>query len=167
MLLYQSVRLCRLDYPFNFPDYVGIMFSAMTDFLLSLLRDGSLTLYLLTKSLGTKQTLPSSSSEEYLLQPTTSATSSLPSLEQYQAHFHDAHVTLLYSFHEHWLHLRSSPLPSDRPTVMQFERVFAVWRTELTRWVKRGQLMGWFDSRGLIRLERGRTDQGIDSRKER
>ena len=32
---------------------------------------------------------------------------------------------------------------------MDFERVCRVWKTEMRKWLQRGKIGGWFDSRGL------------------
>ena len=95
----------------------------MTDYLINLLNSSQLTLYL-------------------LFSPSTE-------IEAFNA----LHTSLLHAFHEHWLHLCSAKEPEDRPTVMAFERVFAKWRKETTRWLVRGVVGGWWDSRGFLRVQ--------------
>ena len=33
---------------------------------------------------------------------------------------------------------------------MQFEAISKIWKAEIARWIERGLVGGWFDSRGLI-----------------
>ena len=74
--------------------------------------------------------------------------------EAVEAAFHRLVSLLLLHFHQHWVHLQTSDHHEEarrtRPVVMDFERVVRSWRIEVARWVERGQVQGWVDSRGLV-----------------
>lgn len=62
--------------------------------------------------------------------------------------------TLFEQFHEFWRYLQTSDDPLElrevRPTVMDFERICKVWKAEIQRWLERGKIGGWLDSRGFL-----------------
>lgn len=101
----------------------------ITDLSLRLLKLNSLTYFLLTHS--------SSSSQDDI-----------------QNAFHDLVSLLLLHFHQHWIYLQTSDNVQEagraRPVVMDFERVVKKWKIEVVRWVERGTVQGWCDSRGLV-----------------
>lgn len=140
----------------------------MTDFLINRLKDGTLTLYLLLQSQISDANNaddaddPLLSSSNVMMDLSTDALSST---------FARLHRILLYAFHEHWSYLRLSDkvAEQDRPTVMKFEQVFKRWHQELTRWLVRGRLTGWFDARGFIQMDTSpfRIAETKDSRKKR
>lgn len=130
----------------------------MTDFLLTSVQDGTLTLLLLKFTATSSDPKDLSSGSET---PST-ITETIPLLEHVdvcsEEAFHpvlDAlHRRLLVAFHEHWRYLSRDELHvTQRPTVMDFERIFANWRTELVRWLRRGRIAGWWDDRGLLELD--------------
>lgn len=104
---------------------------------------------------------------DYLLTLLTSSrlTLYLLSCSSFTSAFNALHTSLLHAFHEHWLYLCSARNPDERPTVMAFERVFAKWRKETTRWLVRGVVGGWWDSRGFLRVDLSGTES--EGRKER
>ena len=61
---------------------------------------------------------------------------------------------LVQHFHMHWQYLQKSEHPQEasraRPVVMDFERIVKKWKIEVTRWVERGRIAGWVDSRGFV-----------------
>lgn len=133
----------------------------MTNFLLTAVQDGTLTLLMLNgtdhKALpGQSASGPTQSFDE---DTAPLLTADIPSDEtaprRFSTVFNELHVTLLAAFHAHWQHLtRSEVEMTQRPTVMQFEQVFGAWRVELVRWLCRGRIAGWFDDRGLLELDR-------------
>jgi len=60
---------------------------------------------------------------------------------------------------------------SEKPTVMAFERIFARWKLETTRWLQRGIVGGWWDGRGFLEVDVALGNVGLaeesDGRKNR
>lgn len=155
--------------------------TAMTNFLLTSLQDGTLTLFLLNATddeqsvdQGSKRSARhdsptssnSSASDMPLLGEEESAAAAAPTSASSSRDFalvlHNLHHLLLTAFHAHWRHLTRDEVDfAQRPTVMQFEQVSAAWRMELVRWLCRGRLAGWFDSRGLLELDRDALGQKV------
>lgn len=82
--------------------------------------------------------------------------SNLSSVEQT---FHHLAALLVRHFHEHWIYLQTSDHPLEatqaRPVVMDYERISKKWKIEVRKWLERGKIGGWVDSRGLTFVEWG------------
>ncbi|KAK9894526.1 hypothetical protein P389DRAFT_197815 [Cystobasidium minutum MCA 4210] len=82
--------------------------------------------------------------------------SNLSSVEQT---FHHLAALLVRHFHEHWIYLQTSEHPLEatqaRPVVMDYERISKKWKVEVRKWLERGKVGGWVDSRGLTFIEWG------------
>lgn len=82
--------------------------------------------------------------------------SPLSSVEQT---FHHLTALLVRHFHEHWIYLQTSEhlveATQTRPVVMDYERISKKWKVEVRKWLERGKIGGWVDSRGLLFLEWG------------
>lgn len=67
--------------------------------------------------------------------------------------FHHLAALLVRHFHEHWIYLQTSEHPTEatrvRPVVMDYERISKKWKIEIVKWLERGKIGGWVDSRGL------------------
>ena len=102
----------------------------ITDFCLSLLRSQRLSYLLLSHTIKTNC-----------------------SFSEVSDVFFELHSTLLLHFHSHWQYLQTSSHSREaskpRPTVMMFESICKVWKAEVGRWIERGLIGGWCDSRGL------------------
>lgn len=102
----------------------ALAYITITDFALRLLKLNSLSWLLLSSSTSAEET------------------------------FHHAVSLLVVHFHKHWQYLQESEDPQEasraRPVVMDFERVIRRWKIEVTRWVERGRIAGWVDSRGFV-----------------
>lgn len=64
---------------------------------------------------------------------------------------------LVKHFHEHWTYLQTSDNPIEsvraRPVVMDYERISKKWKIEVRKWLERGKIGGWVDSRGLAFID--------------
>lgn len=138
---------------------------AMTSFLLTSLQSGILTLFLLEHNKSGPSS-PANAEQESDTTPlvqaaaatAVDATHSLSPQQQQslRSQLDALHSVLLKAFHAHWMCLTSPEVPlAERPNVMQFEKVFKAWRKELERWLRRGRLAGWWDTRGFVELDRG------------
>ena len=100
----------------------ALAYITITDFALRLLKLGSLSWLLLSSATSVEET------------------------------FHHTVSLLVLHFHKHWQYLQKSEDPQEasraRPVVMDFERLIKKWKVEVTRWVERGRIAGWVDSRG-------------------
>lgn len=119
---------------------------SMTDFLTHCLYSSTLTLYLLRHSAVSQAEAEEDDSDNAPL------TRQIYHPDAFAPVFHALHAVLLTAFHAHWRHLCTSPDVAEdaRPTVMLFERVFGKWKREVVRWLERGVLGGWVDSRGFV-----------------
>lgn len=123
---------------------------AMTDFLVTSLQDGTLTLLMLSTFEPAKRRHSTSSNEES--QPLLPSQPTSTDRHLLQA-FHNLHHILLNAFHGHWKYL-TRPEADEKPTVMAFERVFKSWKLETVKWLSRGRVAGWWDDRGFLQLDR-------------
>jgi hypothetical protein len=128
----------------------------MTNYLLTSLRDGTLTYFLLSPSSQFSNRYRDNTEESLPLLATKPDTSS-----NLLDRFHDLHTALTLAFHQHWVFLCTSAAVAeeDRPTVMAFEQVFKRWCAETSRWLRRGALAGWWDARGFIKLNALESDK--------
>lgn len=105
----------------------ALSYITITDFALRLLKLGGLSWLLLTAKLSVGET------------------------------FHAIVSLLVIHFHKHWRYLQNSENPQEaikaRPVVMDFERIIRKWKIEITRWIERGRIAGWVDSRGYVQEE--------------
>lgn len=73
--------------------------------------------------------------------------------------FHHLAALLVRHFHDHWIYLQTSEHPLEatqaRPVVMDYERISKKWKIEIVKWLERGRIGGWVDSRGLTFFEWG------------
>lgn len=73
--------------------------------------------------------------------------------------FHHLAALLVRHFHQHWIYLQTSEHPFEatqaRPVVMDYERISKRWKIEIVKWLERGRIGGWVDSRGLTFFEWG------------
>jgi hypothetical protein len=73
--------------------------------------------------------------------------------------FYHLSALLVRHFHEHWVYLQTSEHPVEvtrvRPVVMDYERISKKWKIEVKKWLERGKVGGWVDSRGLTFLDWG------------
>lgn len=89
----------------------------------------------------------------------SSSSSNLSSASSVEQTFHHLAALLVRHFHEHWIYLQTSEHPIEatqaRPVVMDYERISKKWKIEVRKWLERGKIGGWVDSRGLTFIEWG------------